>query len=371
MDMQLEIGRVWGIPIRLHVSWLLIFGLVTWSLAGGFLPAEYPGWSPPAYWLVAAVTALCFFASILLHELGHSWVARRNGAAIQDITLFVFGGMARITREPTVPAVELRVAIAGPVTSLALGLLFAVVAWAGRELAPLAAPAVWLARINVMVALFNLVPGFPLDGGRVLRALLWRQSGSYERATRTAAFTGQLIAAGMIAFGLVSTLGGNVLGGAWMMLIGWFLQSAAARTTEQANLRMFLRGVTVAQAMTRAYARVAGDVTLDALVRDEVLGAGQRCFLVTEDGRLRGLLTLHEVRAVPRDLWSRTRVADVMAPAEKLHTVADTDDLHDALQRMDDAGVAQLPVLSGDALAGLVGREEILHYIRVRSELGF
>jgi Zn-dependent protease/CBS domain-containing protein len=367
---NLEVARVWGIGIRIHASWLLVFGLVAWSLAGGYFPEEYPGWSALAYWSLGAVTSLLFFASVLVHELAHSWVALRHGLPIRSITLFVFGGVAHVGREPADPGVELRIALAGPLTSLALAGLFGG-AWLLVRGEPLAAaPAIWLARINGIVAVFNLVPGFPLDGGRVLRALLWRWTGSFQRATQTAAFAGQAIAAGFIALGALSALGGNVLGGVWMVLIGWFLQNAAAATSSQAGLRELLRGVKVSQAMARDCPQVPGDRTLDRLVQDQVLGAGRRCFLVTEDGRLRGLLTLHEVKAVPRERWSGTRVEEVMTPLERLAAVGPDDDLFGALERMDDADVAQLPVVTGGELVGLIGREQILRYIRARAELG-
>jgi Zn-dependent protease/CBS domain-containing protein len=367
---ELTVGEVWGIPIRLHASWLLIFGLVAWSLAGGYFPQAHPDWTPAISWLLGVVTSLLFFASILVHELGHARVARRHGLPIRSITLFVFGGIARIDQEPGGPAVELRIAVAGPATSAALAGLFGAVGLATRDVDVVATPALWLARINALVAVFNLVPGFPLDGGRLLRAFIWWRTGNYEGATRAAAFTGQVVAAGFIAVGLLSVLRGNVIDGVWLALIGWFLQNAASAASQQTSVRRWLRGVTVAQAMTRECARVPGDMLLDKLVHDEVLGAGQRCFLVTEDGRLRGLLTLHEVKAVPRDRWAAVPVEDVMTPREKLRAVAPTDDLLGALTQLDDAGVAQLPVLDGDQLMGTIGREQILHYIRARAELG-
>lgn len=370
MEDRLIVATVWGIPIRLHFSWFLVFGLVTWSLAGGYFPVEYPGWAQSAYWLVGAVTSLLFFGSILVHELGHSWVALRNAIPIKSITLFIFGGVAQVGREPTSPGIEFRIAIAGPLTSLGLAGLFGAAWLVAREVALLEAPAIWLARINLMVALFNLIPGFPLDGGRVLRAIVWRWTASLHRATLAASFSGQLLAFGLIAFGIVGGLRGNVLGGVWMVLIGWFLQNAAAASHAQANLRELLRGVTVAQAMTRECRSVGRDSTLEQLVREEVLGAGRRCFFVMDDGHLRGLLTLHEVRAVARERWGEVAVADVMVPAERLASIGPEAELLVALEKMDDAGVAQMPVVEGGRLLGLIGREQILHYVRIRAELG-
>lgn len=221
-----------------------------------------------------------------------------------------------------------------------------------------------------LVGLFNLIPGFPLDGGRVFRAVVWRWTGSFHRATRTAAVTGQLVALGFIGVGLLTALRGDAYGGIWMALIGWFLQNAAAIGHAQARLRELLRGVTVAQAMTLDCHRVAGDWTFERLVHQEVLGAGRRCFFVVDDGKLLGLLTLHEVKSVPRERWGEVTAQEVMTPASRLSTVGPQEDLFLALEKMDDARVSQLPVLDGDRLLGAVGREEILHYIRVRAELG-
>lgn len=370
MTAQLTLGRVWGIPIRIHPSWFLIFALVAWSLAAGYFPVEYPGWGRATYWLVAAATSVLFFGSIVVHELGHSWVALRNGLRIRGITLFIFGGVAQIVREPASARVEFRIAVAGPLTSLGLGALFGGAWVLTRELDVLAAGAIWLARINLTVALFNLLPGFPLDGGRVLRALVWHRTGNFQRATRTAAFVGQVLASAFIVFGILVALGGNVLGGIWMAFIGWFLQNAAAATETQAGLRELLRGVTVAQVMTRDCPRVGRDWTLEQLVQAEVLGAGRRCFFVAEDGHLHGLVTLHEIKAVPRERWAEVRAGDVLTSVDRLAVAGPQEDLLVALERMDDANVAQLPVVAAGELVGVIGREHIVRYVRARAELG-
>ena len=370
MKSPVEIVEVWGIPIRIHLSWLLVFGLVTWSLAAGYFPGEYPGWTRGSYWAIGALTALAFFASILIHELGHSWVARRNGIPIQSITLFVFGGVARISREPDTAGVEFRMAVAGPATSVVLAALFAGAWQLVREMPLLAAPAIWLARINFMVAVFNLVPGFPLDGGRLFRAAVWHFTGSLRRASQIASFTGQLVAIGLIGWGILTVMGGDVVGGMWLAFIGWFLQNAAAHSHAEASLRELLRDVTVAQAMTPDCRRIERGTSLERIVREEVLGAGRRCFAVTAGPRLVGLLTLHEIKAVPQERWATVTAGDVMTPAEKVITAGPNDELVTALQKMDDANVAQMPVLAGGELLGMIAREQILHYVRVRGELG-
>ena len=370
MQGSLTIGRVWGIPIGLHYSWFLVFGLISWSLAGGYFPEKYPGWGLATYLLVGAITSLLFFGSVLVHELGHSWVALRNALPIRSITLFIFGGIAQIGREPPSAGVEFRIAIAGPLTSLGLAGLFAGAWLVTRDVAFLAAPMIWLARINLTLGLFNLIPGFPLDGGRVFRAVVWRFTGSFYRATQAASYAGQMLAFGFIGLGVLIALRGNVGEGVWLAFIGWFLQNAAAASHAQASLKELLRGVTVAQAMARDCPRVAGDLSLDRLVQEEVLAKGRRCFLVADDGHLRGLLTLHEVKAVPRERWGQVRVDEVMTRPDRLAAGGPQEELVAALQKMDDANVAQLPVLAGDQLVGMLTREHVLHYVRVRAELG-
>ncbi len=367
---RFTVATVWGIPIRVHPSWLIVFALVTWSLAAGGFPAERPGWPAAAYWVAAAATAALFFASVVVHELGHSWVALRHGLPIRGITLFVFGGVARITREPDSAGAELSIALAGPATSGALALVFALlsVAAAGTEM--VAVPLAWLARMNAAIAVFNLLPGFPLDGGRVLRALVWRWRGDWRAATRVAAFTGGLVATGLVGLGILLMLRGDVVGGLWTALIGWFLQSTAAASRVEADIKELLRDVTVDRVMARDCAHIPGNETLAHLAEDQVLGAGRRCFLVADDGRLRGLLTLHEMKSVPRDRWPKVTADEVMAPRDRLTTIGPRESLLIALQKMDDADVAQLPVVEGERLLGLIGREHVLHYLRTRAELG-
>jgi Zn-dependent protease/CBS domain-containing protein len=367
---RLTIARIWGIPISVHASWLLVFALVASSLAAGYFPARDPEWGAPTRWVLGALTSLAFFASVLVHELGHSRVALRNGLPIRGITLFVFGGVAQIGREPGSPGAEFRIAIAGPLTSLALAALFGGVGAVSWNAPLVSVPAFWLARINLAVALFNLLPGSPLDGGRVLRAAVWAWTGSFDRANRTAAAAGEVLALALIGVGTFRAIGGDVAGGIWMALIGWFLHSAVLAGRAQAALSDLLRGATVGQAMARECPSIAPGLTLERLVSEEVLGAGRRCFVVAENGKLRGLLTLHEVKGVPRDRWDRVTVDEVMQPAQALATVGPEENLLKALEQMDDANVAQLPVVDDGQWLGMLDRERIVHYMRVRAELG-
>ncbi len=367
---SLELGRVWGISIRLHGSWLVVFGLVAWSLAQGYLPAQHPGWRPVTYWAVGAATGLLFFASVLVHELGHARMALRHGLSTRSITLFVFGGVAGIRREPPSPGMELQIALAGPLTSLALAGLFGALGLLFAALPTIGVAAGWLAQMNLALAVFNTLPGFPLDGGRILRAALWWWTGRLHRATQLAAFTGQILAFGLVAVGAVAALGGNLVTGIWLAFIGWFLHGAATAASTESGLRELLRGVTVEQAMSRDCARVPPELPLERLVQDEVFGHGRRAFLVVDDGRLRGLLTLHEIKGIPRQRWRGLTVADVMRRPEQLTAVGPQEPLLSALEKLDDGSLAQLPVVSGGQLLGLLGREQVLHYLRLRAELG-
>ena len=370
MESSLTLGRIRGIPIGLHLSWFLIFALVTWSLALGYFPLEYEGLDVAAYWVMGAVTSILFFGSVLLHELGHSIVALRNEIPVHSITLFIFGGVARIGREPKAPGVEFRIAIAGPATSLMLAAGFFVFWQLGRGNPYLAAPAIWLARINLILAVFNMIPGFPLDGGRVLRSIIWKFTGNFLRSTRIASGAGQLIAFGFIGVGILIVLQGNLFNGLWLAFIGWFLQNAAASSYAQANLSHLLKGVKVSQVMSPECRRISGRLPLDEVVNDLVLQRGERCFFVTEGDRLQGMLTLRDITTKPRDSWDQISTEQAMHPWEKLIQVDPDLELLEALHLMDDANVAQVPVVEGDRLRGVLSRERIVHHIRILGEIG-
>lgn len=370
MGESIKLGRILGIPIGVHASWFLIFALITWSLSTGFFPPEYPGLPTTWYWILGVLTSLLFFGSVLVHELGHSVMALRHGINVRGITLFIFGGVAQIEREPDTPGAEFRIAVAGPLTSLVLGVSFAVLWLFDRGIPYLAAPSAWLMRINLMLAFFNLIPGFPLDGGRVLRAIVWKFTGNFERATRVASSAGQLVAAGFIGLGIVNMLGGNVLNGLWLVMIGWFLQNAAATTYAQVNAQQSLRGVRVAQVMSRECPVVPGQLALSRLVEDYVLTGGRRCFLVQGEDSLPGILTLRDIAQVPRAQWGEVAVQQIVRPGRQVVFVNPQTDLLSALRIMDDANVNQVPVIENGVLVGMLSREHMLHYARARAELG-
>lgn len=373
MNGGLLVAKIWNIPIRLHFSWFIIFLLVAWSLAAGYFPQEYPGMSIPVYWLMGAATSLLFGASVLAHELGHSFVALRYKVPVRSVTLFIFGGIAQIEEEPKTPGAEFWIAIAGPLTSLALALIFGALWLLDRPMVALSAPSVWLARINLILAFFNLIPGFPLDGGRVLRSIIWRINKDLKKATRIAAFAGQVVAFGFIAFGIFTIFSGNFFNGLWLAFIGWFLQNAAASAVSSTTVQETLRGVPVSQVMLRDLRSIPWHTKLDCVIEEQVIPFGSRIFLVTDTNgaALRGMLTLRSVTAVPRERWPDLTAEEVMIPRANFIAVRPEMELLDALRIMDDANVAQVPVMEEERVIGILSREEIMHYIRLRSEIGF
>lgn len=366
----LTLGKVFGIPIKLHTSWFLIAALITWSLAGSYFPQEYPGWATITYWIVGAVTAVLFFASVLLHELGHSVVALREKVPVRNITLFIFGGVAQIGREPPTAGAEFRMAVAGPLTSLVLAGLSGLLSLGFAATFPLAASFAYLARINLMLAAFNLLPGFPLDGGRVLRAILWRLNGSLRTATRWASAVGRSVAYLFIFVGVGQMFLGGFLDGLWTVFIGWFLNDAARSSYRQVLLKEMLAGVTVGDVMSQQCVTVPGDLQLDRLIADQVLRSGHQYLFVEENGDIEGLITLRDVRAVPRNRWTELTARQVMTPVDALFQAHSDEDVLTLLQQMEQADVNQVPVVDNGHLLGVVTRGNLLNYLRLRSELG-
>ena len=365
---SIRLGRILGIPIGVNYSWFVIFLLITYSLTTLF-GQLHPTWT--IAWRVGfgIATSVLFFSSVLLHELGHSVVALKYRIPVRSITLFVFGGIAQIGREPDRPTHELAIAIAGPIVSALLGALFYVVRWLTQgTLEGVASLSNWLGGINVALAAFNLVPGFPLDGGRVLRAIAWRMTGSYERATAIATGAGQFFAYGFILLGMAQALAGSVFGGLWIAFIGWFLLTAAQASSAQLRLRSALEGIMARDIMHHECWRVGGDVTVAELA-EEMLRTGTRCSMVVDRDRFRGLVTLHEVKQVPQDRWSVTPLRDIMVTEGKLSWVAPDAPVATVVQRMNEADVSQIPVIENGALLGVVGRDRVLTLVETRLAL--
>ena len=367
---NIPLGRILGIPIGLDYSWFVIFALITWMLAGSYYPAEFNDWPAQLYWFMGAVTALMLFASVLLHELGHSVVALRYSIPVRSITLFLFGGVAQIGTEPPTAIAELLIAIAGPIVSLALAALFFVVQPLVAGIEPLLGLAKYLAYINLALVLFNLIPGYPLDGGRVFRAIVWSITGNMRRATLIAANVGRFFAFLLIFVGVWQMFSGNFSGGLWIAFIGWFLDNAASGQLQQTMSQGLLEGHRVSQAMSTRCTAVAADLTLQQLVDDHILGSGQRCFLVNRGDATVGLMTLHRIKEVPRPAWATTTAAQVMLPLAQSKQIDPDTELWAALQEMDRDGVNQLPVTRGQQVVGMLSRDDVISFLRTLQELG-
>lgn len=368
-----SIGSIAGIRIALHPSWLVIAFLVTYSLAVGELPDSFPGWDPPLYWVVGAAVAALFFASVLAHELSHALVARRFGVKVIDITLFIFGGAASLEGDTRRPRDEALIAAAGPLSSLVIG----VALWGiGSVISQpqVAAMIGWLGFINISLGLFNLIPGFPMDGGRILRALLWRIRGDEFAATRNAAAVGRGFGYLLIAIGVfVAFQGGALFSGIWLALIGWFLSSAAESAVVQMSVQRSLRGVKVRDVMEEEPPSVSPNETIAELVNERLMRGEHRSFLVRhDDGGLAGIVTLSDVRRVAREDWATARVTDIMTRFTDVATVGPDDPVEGALELLQQKEVNQLPVVTdeGRTVVGLLTRAGILRMIDARMKLG-
>ena len=369
MDGTFRLGAIGGITIEIHYTWLLAFVLIAWTLAAGFFPDSYPGFASQTYWLLGLSAALLLFSSVLVHELAHSFVARARNIPVQSITLFIFGGVSNLRAEAETAGAEFVVAVVGPATSFVLAALFFIIGQAVPERGPLGALLSYLAFINVLLGLFNLLPGFPLDGGRVLRAAVWRATGDVRKATDIAARIGQLLAFGFIAWGVLRIFSNDLFGGLWIAFIGWFLNSAAESSRRDMAMQVLFSGLKVRTVMDQAPPRVDPSTTVDAAVLTHFLQGGQRAVLVSRDSTLLGIATISDVRKLPQDRWLSTRVSEIMTPAP-LKTVEPDDDILAALRLIAENDLNQVPVLDEGRLVGMLNRADIIRQLQVRKSLG-
>lgn len=370
-----KLGKLLGVPVNVDVSWFVIFALIVYTLAVGYFPQVNPGFSPAMNWLGGVLAGLLLFASVLLHELMHSYVAKRNGIGIGGITLFIFGGVSRLTEEPRTPEAELKMALAGPATSFALAAMFWVIAVFGgrRLLGELGFQVVgYLALINFILGIFNMLPGFPLDGGRVLRAILWGSLNSLDRATRYASWVGQFFGYMFIFSGFVGMLmlRGFFLSGLWLVFIGWFLNNAAQGSYQQLALRKALSGVDVHRVMTADYPHIDPAMNLDDFVHDYLLKYDYSAFPVTRDDDLVGIVTVNEIRDIPRERWRDTSVEEVARPPEEERVIDQNDDAFDALMHMAEGNLGRLLVMHDGKLKGMVTQDSIINIVRTKLQLG-
>ena len=364
----IPLGRILGIPIDVDYSWFLAWGLITWNLAIGYYPSEYQNRSAAEYWLMGAITAALLFACVVLHELGHSAIALRFKIPVSRITLFMFGGVSQLAGEPRTAGAEFLIAVAGPAVSFVLAGLFWVLSGALAGAAPLLAVAKYLALLNFILAVFNLIPGFPLDGGRVFRAVVWSLNHNFHRATLIAAVTGRFFGFLLILLGVWQALAGN-LGGLWIAFIGWFLESAAASQIQQQTVKDLLAGHKVAEAMSRDCPRIPGETILQDLVDQQILATGRRCFVVTRGAEVAGLVTLSDIRKVPRSAWPATMAGQAMVPREKLVWIEPQTELWMAAEKMGRDGVNQLPVMENGVIVGMLSRDDLLHFLGILRDL--
>ena len=374
MQSSLTIGRLAGIEIGLHYTWLLIAVLITGSFVGYFSETN-PQWPIRTTWSAALVISLLFFGSIVLHELAHALVAKGYGMRVRTITLFALGGVAQIEKEAATPAAEFWMGFAGPIMSAAVGVLcgLLVTLWdAGTpasSLSPLVAILLSLSSLNFMLAVFNLIPGFPLDGGRILRAILWWIGGDEDRATRISARVGQGVALGLFGLGLWEFLSGENLSGLWLGLLGWFLLDAATDSYLQVEVLTGLRGVRVGDVMTNDCLTVRADMPLQRFADEIVLKTGRRCYAVEERGTIVGLVTPADLAKVERSGWTDTTVGQVALPLHQLQSVSLDTPVVEALQTMGRRDVNQLPVIEAGRMEGMLSRSHILHVLQTRTEL--
>ena len=374
MQPQIKLGRIFGIEIGLHFTWILIALLIVFSLVANFRETN-PQWGNRAVFMTALATGVLFFATIIAHELAHSLVAKSRGLPVKSITLFALGGVSQLEKDAEDAKTEFLVAIVGPITSFTIGAILLVIAVAlgasptATPNTPVLAMMMWLGYINVGLAVFNLVPGFPLDGGRVLRSIAWWMTKDAVRATRIAARVGQTIATLFIAIGVYRFLGGAGFAGLWIAIIGWFLFDAAGASYAQVEIKQRLRGVRVGDIMSRDCATVEGHTNLQAFIEDFLLRTGRRCFVVVENGVISGMITANEIKEVEPKLRIHKTVSDAMRPIHQLRTVTTDTPVTEALEVMAREDLNQLPVVSGDRVEGVISRGQVLRYLQTRIEL--
>ena len=370
MPGSLRLGKIAGIDIYAHLSWFIILVLLTWSLASGWFAQLFPGWATTTYWIVAFISALLLFGCVLVHELAHALVAQASGLTVRNITLFIFGGVAHVEEDMKRPGVEFRVAIAGPIASFLLaGVAFLLVLPLRGSGASAEAALDYLAVANFLLGAFNLLPGFPLDGGRVLRSIIWKATGNFKKSTHIASSVGQAFAYVFILLGIIGFFTGNFFNGLWVVFIGWFLLSAAQTASTQVELQSALQGVSVGQVMDPRPFAVPANISVQKLVDQYFLPLGLHSAPVTQGEYLAGLITLSDIARVARERWSYTPVGHVMRLLQQVYVATSEQPLQEVFQMMDAQSINQVPVVEDGRLVGLLSREAIIRYLQVRQSL--
>jgi len=370
MKSSFRLFRIAGIDIGIHYTWIFALALISWSLAQGFFPQQYPGWNTLSYWITGLIAALSLFVSVLLHELAHSLVARARGMSVNSITLFLFGGVSNLQEEPEKPKIEFAMAIVGPLTSLALaGIFWGLTYTVGNKESQFAAVLSYLTIVNLVVAIFNLIPGFPLDGGRVLRSIIWGTTKNLSKATNIAATAGIVFGWVLIAFGLFQLLAGNFLGGLWIAFIGWFLSSSADANRKEITIREHLSGIKVKDVMNLNPETISPDISVEVVVWDIFRKHHGRAVPVCQNGKLVGIVTITDVKELSRDKWAETTVGKIMTQ-KPLYTVSPDDSLQAAMELIARHDINQVLINSQGECAGLISRADIINYLQFKQELG-
>lgn len=368
---QIKLFKLFGFTVRMDLSWLLIAVLLVWTLAGGLFPQYYKGFAKSTYWWMGVAGTLGLFVSIVFHEFWHSLVARRYGMQIGGITLFIFGGVSEITEEPRSPGVEFSMAIAGPLSSFALALIFYLVALSldNNGPAPVLAVLRYLAYINALLGVFNLLPAFPLDGGRVLRSVLWSAKGKLRWATRLASRIGEGFGVAMILLGVVAFVSGSLISGVWWFLIGMFLRNASRMSYRQLLIKQTLSGEHVQRFMKSDLVTVNPSTTLSQLMEDDIYRYHYEMFPVVEGGKLLGVVNVSQLKEVPREEWGRRTVKDLARVCARGNTIEPSADATEALEKMNREGNSRLMVTDHGKLVGILALRDLLKFLAIKMDL--
>jgi len=375
-----KLGKIAGIEIGIHYTWIFAFILFTWIFASSTFPTLYTGWSASTYWIAGGAVSILLFASVLIHELCHSLVAQRRGMKVSSIVLFIFGGVSNIEAEPEKASAEFIMAGAGPASSLVLAGIFYLIALALKTVISSEGPVVavlnMISWINILLAIFNIIPAFPLDGGRVFRAIIWGATHSLRTATLVAGNVGRVFGWAMILFGVANILQisffglqGNFFNGIWYIFIGWFLTSAADSAIREQSLQEHLAGVRVKDVMNRSPECVSPSASVETVVHGSFIQRGLRALPVCSDSGLLGIVTLADVKRLPQDRWANTPIQEIMTRSP-LESVNENDDLNGALKSLAQNGLNQIPVMADGHLVGLLSRADVIRYLQTRQELG-
>lgn len=373
MARGIKLFKVLGIQISIDWTWFIVFVLFSWSLSAGYFPFKHPGFASGVYLTMGVVSAFLLFACVLIHELFHSLTSNRLGLEVREITLFIFGGVAELTKEPEDPATEFKIAVAGPLASGVLALVFSVlsVIFTAGAFPVINAIISYLALINIVLLVFNMIPGFPLDGGRVLRAAWWARTGDIDRATRVASLIGKGFAIFLILSGFLQMFTGNFTGGLWSVLIGVFVQQAAESGYRQVVIKRALNGLKVKDIMSKDVVTVPEEKRISEAVDDYFIKYHHATFPVTSNSHVSGLLTLNQVRNIDKNEWASKSVGEVMEPLKPTDTLSPDDDAMDALQKMaSENNSGRFPVLDKNgALVGILSRTDIMKLLEMRAGL--